>query len=91
MSVNNYAQKALIDLFKSAAQLHPSINYFSAGHLEYIFGDNHDQVFPSLYIQTLGAEYNTDEVRQEYSFRAYLFDKPVQDTQVDHTEFEYDY
>lgn len=83
-----HTQKGLIDLFRTASEDHVSVNYFNAGNLEKIFSENHDQIFPAIYIQTLSSEY--DGTSQSFSFGLYGFDKPVRDQEVNHQAFEYD-
>lgn len=83
-----YTQKTLVDLFRQASEDHVSVNYFNAGNLEKIFAENHDLIFPAIYVQTLGGSYQ--DAQQSYQFRLYGFDKPVVETQQDHQAFEYD-
>lgn len=88
MPVTTYTQKGLVDLFRTAAEDHAAVNFFNAGNLEKVFSENHDLVFPALYIQTLGGSYL--DAQQSYQFRLYAFDKPLIDSEQDHQAFEYD-
>lgn len=83
-----YTQKTLIDLFRQAAEDHVSVNFFNSGDKEYVFAENHDKIFPAVYVQTLGSSYQ--DAQQTHSFGIYAADKPAIDAEQDHSAFEYD-
>lgn len=88
MPILNRTEKQYAELFKTAADEHDSVNWFNYGNMEQIFAENHDLLFPAVYIQIVNATIGDGTLTRQYAI--YTFDKPVIDMQVDHKAFEYD-
>lgn len=86
--ITNRTEAELAQVFADIANANPSVAFFSYGNREQIFSDNHDQVFPSIYIQIISSTVALQRITRIY--RIYSLDKPVAPVSVDHQSFEFD-